>query len=218
MSVEASSARLLKVLKEKINPENKHDTMIFGTVKSVDPIQIEIYNGLILEEGQLFLGQMCRPYKVKIPHTHIVDTHFSEKSTSIGTHAGGTVSGGAVKEQIYNLQAKTNQILYKTLDDEGNEINNQISEEELGRGNFQSNITVGGSASIATDLIEITDNKHKHIIPKQITKDVHFPKSDYEKSVTIEIEPKLQKDDIVLLFAFNNFQKFYVAERIEKEE
>ena len=92
--------KFIKVLKEKINPENKHDTMIFGTVKSVDPIQIEIYNGLILEEGQLFLGQMCRPYKVKIPHTHIVDTHFSEKSTSIGTHAGGLVFNNHLRMKL----------------------------------------------------------------------------------------------------------------------
>jgi hypothetical protein len=88
----------------------------------------------------------------------------------------------------------------------------------LGRGSISTSIVFTGSGSLTDNSVTITDNKHQHIIDRQITKDVHFPQSDYEESVTIEIEPKLKEGDLVLMFAFNNFQMYYVAERIEEAE
>ena len=59
---------------------------------------------------------------------------------------------------------------------------------------------------------------HSHNIEKQTTEDVHKENTEYEKYVTIEMYPKLAKGDIVLVFAFNNFQKFYIAERIKEAQ
>ena len=43
---------------------------------------------------------------------------------------------------------------------------------------------------------------------------LHFPSAEHEDSVEIEIYPRLAVGDVVLLFAFNNFQRWYVAERL----
>lgn len=211
-----ASIRLVNLIKKIARQEaNKTDTMIFGTVVKVDPLEIDIGNNVILTKEFLFLGQMCRPHKVKIPHTHIIDTHFTEESPSIGSVGTGMISG-LTFEQTQSKLAKATMNSYTTLDDEGNEIQNKISDADLGRGSVSTNIVVTGQATVGDDSVMITDNKHKHIINRQITKDVHFPKSDYEESVTLEIEPVLQKDDKVLMFAFNDYQMYYVAERIEQ--
>ena len=210
------SIRLINLIRNIARKEiNKTDTMIFGTVVNTDPLEIDIGNNIVLNEKFLFLGQMCRPHKVKIPHTHIIDTHFTEKSPSIGSVGSGMIAG-TVFEQTQSALSKTSMNSYTTLDDEGNEIQNQISDADLGRGSVSTSIVVVGQASATDDSVMITDNKHKHIINKQITKDVHFPNSDFEESVILEIEPVLQKDDKVLMFAFNDYQMYYVAERIEK--
>lgn len=54
---------------------------------------------------------------------------------------------------------------------------------------------------------------HQHEIKQQITNDVHDGINE-EICVTLEIYPKLTIGDRVLLFSFNNGQKYYVAERI----
>ena len=60
---------------------------------------------------------------------------------------------------------------------------------------------------------------HKHEIKQQITEDLHVGTGGYKQDyVTLEIYPKLAIGDRVLLFAFNDGQKYYVAERIEKDE
>lgn len=209
-----SAIRLVNAI-QKIakSSTSQNDTMIFGTVKKVDPLEIDIGNNIILTKDFLFLGQMCRPHKVTIPHTHIVDTHLSEMSPSIGSVGAGLIAGTAFESTQKALAESTiNQ--YSTLDEDGNEVQNQITDSQLGRGSLSTSIQVAGQATIVDDSVTITDNKHKHIIQRQITKDVHLPNSDYAESVTIEIEPKLQEGDKVLMFAFNNFQMYYVAERI----
>lgn len=56
---------------------------------------------------------------------------------------------------------------------------------------------------------------HQHEIKQQITEDLHVGTGGYEQeSVILEIYPKLSVGDIVLMFSFNNGQKYYVAERI----
>lgn len=56
-------------------------------------------------------------------------------------------------------------------------------------------------------------SNHQHEIKEQVTNDVHNGINE-EICVTLEIYPKLQIGDTVLMFSFNNGQKFYIAERI----
>lgn len=151
-----SSIRLINLIRNIARKEiNKTDTMIFGTVVNTNPLEIDIGNNIILNEKFLFLGQMCRPHKVKIPHTH-----------------------------QYN--------------------------------GITENATTGISATAPNGSCVIVDTGHTHDIKEQVTEDVHKKGTDFEESVILEIEPVLQKDDKVLMFAFNNYQMYYVAERIEK--
>lgn len=56
---------------------------------------------------------------------------------------------------------------------------------------------------------------HQHEIKQQVTEDLHVGTGGYsQESVVLEIYPKLAINDRVLLFSFNNGQKYYVAERI----
>lgn len=58
-------------------------------------------------------------------------------------------------------------------------------------------------------------SSHTHDIKQQTTEDLHVGTGGYKQDyVTLEIYPKLQIGDRVLMFSFNNGQKFYVAERI----
>ena len=162
--------RIVRALR-KIFPQDTRDNLIYGEVKKTEPLEIEIGNGVIITSEFLFLGQMCRPHKVKIPHTH--------------EYNGKTEDAKAVSASVIEA----------ALPHKG------------------ANITTTGQA--ATTVTE--GYGHQHDIKDQVTEDVHKEGSDYEDYVTIEIEPKLQEGDTVLMFAFNNFQRFYVAERIEKE-
>lgn len=54
---------------------------------------------------------------------------------------------------------------------------------------------------------------HTHEINNQITNNVHMGNNN-EEFVVLEIYPKLEIGDTVLLFSFNGGQKYYVAERI----
>lgn len=220
-----SLIRLYKTIKD-ISAQEQKDNLVIGTVTSVNPLRIDIGHNIILNEDFLWLGQMCRPHRVTIPHTHIVDTHFTQNSKAIGNHVAGTMPPTiSAQEQQYNAQAKSAMTAYTTLIDSdpnesliGTEKQNQISESDLGRGSIQKQLTVTGQATVAQDQLTITDNGHKHIIDRQITKDVHYPKSDFETGVTLCIEPSLSIGDRVLMFAFNNWQMYYVAERIESAQ
>lgn len=60
-------------------------------------------------------------------------------------------------------------------------------------------------------------SNHQHEIKQQITEDLHVGTGGYsQESVVLEIYPKLQVGDIVLMFSFNDGQKYYIAERIIK--
>lgn len=71
------------------------------------------------------------------------------------------------------------------------------------------NVTITGDAAVTN----VTDS-HSHEIKEQVTEDVHKTQDKNEKYVTIEMYPPLHKSDVVLMFAFNDFQKYYVAERV----
>jgi len=137
----------------------RQDTMIYGVVVSTEPLKIDIGHDIILTEDFLFLGQMCRPHKVKIPHTHKINQSTEYSSTGITAE---TIDG--------------------------------------------------------TEVV-VTDPSHNHSIRDKETDDVHKDGcgTDYEEYVVIEIHPKLKIGDKVLMFAFNNFQMYYVAERMEED-
>ena len=60
---------------------------------------------------------------------------------------------------------------------------------------------------------------HKHQILQQITEDLHEGTGGYKQDyVILDIYPPLAVGDRVLLFSFNDGQKYYVAERIEVAE
>lgn len=163
--------RFVNVIKRISSQSNKPDTMTFGKVVSVSPIKIDIGSNIILTEEFLFLGQMCRPHKVKIPHTHQINVDTE--------NAGATANATAV-------------------------------------GLYRGDLTITTAGTATTTVVET--NGHKHQIKEQATENVHKKGTEFEESVTIEIEPKLAVGDKVLMFAFNNYQMYYVAERIEKEE
>lgn len=158
-----ASIRFVKLIREIANKDNKPDTLTFGTVVKVEPLEIDIGNNIILTKEFLFLGQMCRPHKVKIPHTHQYNGTTENGTTGISATTTATIS---------------------------------------------STPTPG--------TVTIIDSGHTHKIKEQVTEDVHKKGTDFEESVTLEIEPVLQKGDKVLMFAFNNYQMYYVAERIEQ--
>ena len=168
MSADIDIQRIVRALR-KIFPQDTRDNLIYGEVKKTDPLEIEIGNGIVLTSDFLFLGQMCRPHKVKIPHTH--------------KYSGATENASATESAT------------------------------------DPTLTQKGDLSITGQAVVAEVSGHKHDIKDQETDDVHKEgcRTDYEDYVTIEIEPKLQAGDTVLMFAFNNFQRFYVAERIEKE-
>lgn len=162
--------KLLTIMRKIADTSNKPNNLIFGEVKSINPIEIDIGNNIVLTEEFLFLGQMCRPHKVTIPHTHQINVDTE--------NAGATSSATSV-------------------------------------GTYKGDLTITTTGQATTTIVET--NGHKHQIKKQVTEDVHKEDTDFEKSVTIEIYPKLKVGDKVLMFAFNNYQMYYVAERIEEE-
>ena len=182
-----SIIEIANAIRQMTQASNK-DTMIYGTVESVEPLKIRISEKIVLTEKFLFLGQMCRPYKVKIPHKHQINgtTEFSYAVSGIKT---GTVHVTQYDEET------------------GEETGEEDETVNLG------GATVEGYGVVVTEL-----TGHKHVLDRVTTEDVHKKDTDYEKYVVIEIEPKLQEGDKVLMFAFNNYQMFYVAERIEKDE
>ena len=161
-----ATLELLRIMKQ-IAKQPKRNNMIFGEVKSVDPLKIDIGNNVVLTKEFLYLGQMCRPHKVKIPHTHEYNGVTENASaTSVAT---------------------------------------------------DPTLTQRGDLSITGQAVVAEVSGHKHDIKSQITEDVHKSGTDYEKSVIIEIEPKLAVGDKVLMFAMNDNQLYYVAERVEEE-
>ena len=213
---ETGMIRLYAAMK-KMSENKRSDNMVIGTVKSVNPLEVDIGNNVVLGQEFLHLGQMCRPQRVTIPHRHTIDTILSERSPSIGSHVAGNVSDpGGAQEKALDKEAESSKRTYTTLNEEdGSEESHEISEKDLGRGELDESIAVVGDATVSADLVKIKDNGHVHLIGRHETEDVHLPKSDYEDSVTIEIHPKLAVGDRVLMFAFNDFQMYYVAERIE---
>lgn len=178
------SIRIVNAIK-RLSYRNQPNNMIFGKVVSVSPLKIDIGNNVVLTKRFLYLGQMCRPFKVTIPHTHKYNGE-TEKATATG---GGTYTSPPIPPT---------------------HVPNPNPTETTG-----DLLITSASTSGVTTVTEFAGHSHK--IENQVTENVHENGGDYDKSVTIEIYPKLNEGDIVLMFAMNGNQMYYVAERVEKE-
>ena len=220
--------RIIRALR-KLFPQDTRNNMIVGEVNSINPLKIDIGNNVILTSEFLFLGQMCRPHKVTIPHSHLVNAFMSEKTKGINTTGISAGVSTDVKQTTGKYDVKTQKI---TRNEEKGTNERELKTEtksnvDLGGATLKMKIDVTGSAvagslggDSVTGTVDLstftpTDNGHQHIIPEHSTQDVHFPGTDYEDSVEMEIYPRLKVGDKVLMFAFNNFQLYYVAERME---
>lgn len=149
MSANEINAMIEAIAGHTLSQMPKGDGMTFGIIKSLNPLSIRVDNhNFDLPEEFFYLGQMCRPHKVTIPHKH-----------------------------------EYNGITEMTND--------------------------GGQGA----------SNHAHQIIQQITEDLHVGTGGYKQDyVILEIYPKLKVGDRVLLLAFNGGQKYYVAERVEKDD
>lgn len=229
MSDDMNAMRMFNLMR-KMNQKKNIDNMIIGTVNKIDPLEVDAGNGLILSSEFLFLGQMCRPHKVTIPHNHQINAFESEITKSINTKSISAGVATDVPQKTGSYDVKTQEI--KRNDEKGIDERTLKTETksgiDLGGASLSMSVNVTGSPiagslgagtlTSTTDLSTFTvnDNGHKHIIPEHLTQNVHFPKTEYEKSVTIEIYPRLKVGDKVLMFAMNNYNMYYIAERIEE--
>ena len=234
MSSDIAMIDIVNTIREMTAPK-KTNNMIFGEVKSIDPLKIDIGNNIVLSEKFLYLGQMCRPHKVTIPHKHLINAIESGKTKAITTTAISAGVATNVPQKTGTYDVKTQEV--KRNDDEGTNERTLKTETksgiDLGGATLSMSIDVTGSITTGTspsgatsgavtkttDLSTFTpsDSGHEHIIPEHETQDVHFPNTDYEDSVEIEMYPRLKVGDIVLMFAMNDNQLYYVAERVEGE-
>ena len=169
--------RLLRNIRRIANKPPTNN-MIFGEIVSVDPLKIDIGNNIVLTKKFLYLGQMCRPHTVTIPHTH----DFSGE-TENSTATAGTPSADIPEDFEINEDSPMP--------------------------------TRSGDLQVSGQAVAVEVMGHSHVIPNQTTDDVHKQGTDYEDCITLEIYPKLAVGDKVLMFAMNNNQMYYVAERIE---
>ena len=229
MSDDMNAMRMFNLMR-KMNQKKNIDNMIIGTVNKIDPLEVDAGNGLILSSEFLFLGQMCRPHKVTIPHSHQINAFESGITKSINTKSISAGVATDVPQETGSYDVKTQEI--KRNDEKGIDERTLKTEKksgiDLGGASLAMNVNVAtspvstsGGAGTVTSTVDLStftvnDSGHKHIIPEHSTQDVHFPKTDYEKSVTIEIYPRLKVGDKVLMFAMNNYNMYYIAERIEE--
>lgn len=225
---------LINIIKTLTDTSKRPNTLIFGTVKTLTPLSVDIGNNVILEEEQLILGQMCKPHLVTIPHSHKVNTIFTTKTKAIGTHKIEPLLENETHED------GTKNVAYGKLNTSGIIKEKEIAESELESGNvefvFKSSewsekkgtahfheLTcdkgVSGTANpntspIVTETsITITDNGHKHIIEPFETENVHLNDENGVDYVVANMYPPLSIGDTVMMFAFNNYQRYYIAER-----
>ena len=231
MSDDMNAMRMFNLMR-KMNQKKNIDNMIIGTVNKIDPLEVDAGNGLILSSEFLFLGQMCRPHKVTIPHSHQINAFESGITKSINTKSISAGVATDVPQKTGSYDVKTQEI--KRNDEKGIDERTLKTETksgvDLGGASLSmainvatSPVSTSGGAGTVTSTVDLStftvnDSGHKHIIPEHFTQDVHFPKTEYEKSVTIEIYPRLKVGDKVLMFAMNNYNMYYIAERIEEEQ
>ena len=194
MSDEMNAIRMLNILRDVNKPRFK-DNMLIGQITKIDPLEVDVGNGLILSKEFLFLGQMCRPHKVTIPHNHQINAFESEMTKSINTNSISAGVATTVPQNNGTYTVKTQDI--NRNDDRGIDERTLKTETksgiDLGGASLSMSVNVTGSpiagslgAGTVTSTIDlstfsVTDNGHKHIIPEHSTQDVHFPETEYEE-------------------------------------
>ena len=186
---------------------------------------------------------MCRPHKVTIPHSHLIDAFLTEPTKAIITQSISAGSPSDVKQNTASYDIKTQDV---TRDDDKGTNKRELKTEtksnvDLGGAALKMSIDVTGSSVSDTGVfvgqgaytpgtadkvmstndlstLSVKDDQHRHIITEKATQDVHFPGTDYEDSVEIEMYPRLKVGDKVLGFFFNSHQRLYIAERIEEAD
>lgn len=231
MSIETDMIRIISAIK-KISAQKQTNNMIFGEVTNVDPLEIDIGNNIVLSGKFLYLGQMCRPHKVTIPHSHLVNALMSEKTKAVKTTGISAGVATDVPQTTGTYDVKTQEI---TRDDDKGTNERELKTEtksnvDLGGTGLGMTINVTGSpvstsggagtvtATVDLSALTVSDSGHVHIVPEHATQDVHFPGTDTEDAVEMEIYPRLKVGDKVLMFAMNSNQLYYVAERVEVDE
>ena len=225
MALDLDAVRLVDAIRKLSERRSRPDTMTFRTVACIDPLKVDIGNNIVIDDRHIFLCQMCRPHRGTVPHTHLIDAYMTEATKSVNTTAISAGTATNVPQNTTSYDEGTNERELKT------ETKTNV---DLGGATFTMKIDVTGSTTAGavasgglptagavtptTDLstFGVTDDAHQHIVTEKVTQDVHFPGTDYEDSVEIEIYPRLKVGDKVLLFAFNDHQMFYFAERIEE--
>lgn len=230
---ELTAIRLIELIKNvaRKTARNSSADMVIAEVTSLDPLEVDIGNNTRLTEEFLFLGQMCRPHKVTIPHTHIVDAMLSEKSPSLNSYTN--VIAANVPVEVPAVPEPVNYSTYQNNGREDAAENGSVGDWKEGTGEEKQNtvsdltngskVSFSGSAAGAqaptfSGKLQVDDKKHVHIIGRHTTLDVHFPHGENEECVTLEIYPKLKVGDKVLGFFFNSHQRLYIAERIEEAD
>lgn len=245
MGSDLTAIRLIELIKKvaRKTARNSSADMVIAEVTSLDPLEVDIGNNTRLTEEFLFLGQMCRPHKVTIPHTHLIDAFLTEPAKAITTQSisAGNATDGKPNTASYDI--KTQDI---TRDDDKGTNKRELKTEtksnvDLGGASLKMSIDVTGSSVSDTGVFvgqgaytpglndkvlstndlstfSVEDDKHRHVVTEKTTQDVHFPDTDYEDSVEIEIYPRLKVGDKVLGFFFNSHQRLYIAERIEEAD
>ena len=191
MSDDMNAMRMFNLMR-KMNQKKNIDNMIIGTVNKIDPLEVDAGNGLILSSEFLFLGQMCRPHKVTIPHNHQINAFESGITKSINTKSISSGVATDVPQKTGSYDVKTQEI--KRNDEKGIDERTLKTETksgiDLGGASLSMSVNVTGSpiagslgagtVTSTTDLSTFTvnDSGHKHIIPEHSTQDVHFPKTE----------------------------------------
>lgn len=81
---------VMKAIAGRANPEEDQADLLYGLVKTVQPLRIEIENKYTLEEDRLYLSPFCNRKTIRLEingHTH-------------STPDGSTGSGGAVNQVV----------------------------------------------------------------------------------------------------------------------
>jgi len=208
---------IVRTAQTKIDEINNN--LLFGTVITIEPLSIQIDNHHeALPSNFFWLGQNVRPHKITIPHTHlfnyinmgyhkhdysgIVDANglHQHSYADITELAGNHTHIQDLHEHEFSSSGSP-YLTQKTM-----AINKPVDDHKH---NYSGIVDINGLHQ--HDYADITENT---IVEKDFT-DTNTGTNDVtEEFVIIEIYPKLQESDRVLLFSFNNGQKYYVAEKL----
>ena len=207
--------------------EPARDGIVFGTVVTVSPLSINVGEGIVLPAEFFWLGQMCRPHKVTIPHTHLMRSFslgqhnhaYSEDTETAGDHEH-KYGGDTGKNGLHGHNNDPHRHLLKPENAYvGMEGWTEYNADE------STGISSDGEHSHSYSGIAVINGSHKHRYAGNVgNTEIGFTASAQhrissdtvsEDCVVLEIHPKLKPGDVVVLLPFNDGQLYYVAERIE---